>query len=354
MITPLERVLMALSHREADRVPFFLTLTTHGAREMGLSIGEYFSKASNVAEGQLRLQNKYGHDCLYAFFYASMDVEAWGGETVFFDDGPPNAGEPIVKKSEDILQLQMPDVGNSPCLKRVLDAIHELKRQKGDILPIIGVVISPFSLPVMQMGFEPYLNLMVERPELFERLMAINEEFCVSWANAQLRAGAHFVVYFDPVSSPTILPKETYGAMGLNIAGRTLSRINGPKAMHFASGRTLSILDSVAANGAAAVGVSCLEDLSALKAACRGKLTVVGNLNGIEMRRWTSGQAEETVKTAIAKAGSGGGFILCDTHGEIPWQVPDETLLAIAEAVRRWGQYPLTWPAESTEGTGPS
>ncbi|MGR8935731.1 MAG: methylcobamide--CoM methyltransferase MtbA, partial [Gammaproteobacteria bacterium] len=45
----------------------------------------------------------------------------------------------------------------------------------------------------------------------------------------------------------------------------------------------------------------------------------------------------------IAKAGRGGGFILADNHGEIPWQVPEAILLAIGDAVERWGRYPLDW-----------
>jgi uroporphyrinogen decarboxylase len=69
----------------------------------------------------------------------------------------------------------------------------------------------------------------------------------------------------------------------------------------------------------------------------------LGNLNGIEMRRWTEQQAEEEVKKAIARGAPGGGFILADNHGEIPFQVPDEVLLAISEAVHTWGAYPLKW-----------
>ncbi len=61
------------------------------------------------------------------------------------------------------------------------------------------------------------------------------------------------------------------------------------------------------------------------------------------MRRWTAADAERAVKRAIALAGPGGGFILGDNHGEIPLQVPDETLLAMRQAVDRWGQYPLDW-----------
>ena len=59
------------------------------------------------------------------------------------------------------------------------------------------------------------------------------------------------------------------------------------------------------------------------------------------MRHWTPEQAEAAVRTAIRKAGRGGGFILADNHGEIPWQVPDTVLMAIAQAVARWGRYPL-------------
>ena len=70
-MTSLQRVFCTLGHRQPDRVPFFLLLTMHGARELGLSIKEYFSTAENVVEGQLRMWAKYRHDCLYNFFYAS-------------------------------------------------------------------------------------------------------------------------------------------------------------------------------------------------------------------------------------------------------------------------------------------
>ena len=72
-------------------------------------------------------------------------------------------------------------------------------------------------------------------------------------------------------------------------------------------------------------------------------MSLLGNLNGIEMRNWTPQQAELIVKRAIAKAGHGGGLLLGDNHGEIPWQVPEEVLLAIGDAVEKWGRYPLDW-----------
>lgn len=342
-LTSLQRVLTTLGQQEPDRAPLFLLLTMHGAKETGLPLREYFSRAENLVEGQLRLRAKYQNDCLYSFFYASLEVEAFGGETIFIENGPPNAGEPILRQAEDILALEPPRPAECACLQKVLVAQQQLKARVGNEVPIIGVVMSPFSLPVMQMGFEAYLNLMLERPELFERLMQVNTTFCVEWANAQLAAGATAICYFDPVSSTTIIPAETYRRTGQPVACRTIAQIQGPTATHFASGRCLSIVDDVAHTGTAIIGVSTEENLSALKTAGGGRLSLLGNLNGIEMCRWTSQEAEAAVKEVLRQAGAGGGLIISDNHGEIPVQVPDETLLAIGEAVRTWGQYPLYW-----------
>lgn len=342
-MTSLQRVLTTLGHQEPDRVPYFLLVTMHGANELDLSIKEYYSKAAYVAEGQLRMRTKFRHDCLYSFFYASLETEAFGGETIFNSDGPPNAGEPIIRKPEEILRLIPPRVEEAACLQRVLEAERLLKARVGDDAPIIGVVMSPFSLPVMQMGFEAYLDLMVERPELFERLMQVNEEFCVDWANAQLAAGATAICFFDPLSSTSMVSRAQYLQMGWLSARRTIARIKGPTATHFASGRCLPIINDVAQTGTAIIGVSVNENLKELKTSAAGRLTLLGNLNGVEMRRWSPGEAEMAVKNAIAQAGPGGGFILSDNHGEIPFQVPEETLLAISDAVHTWGSYPLNW-----------
>lgn len=342
-MTSMQRTLATLGHQEPDRVPLFLLTTLHGAKELDLSIEDYFSRSDNVIEGQMRLHRKYRGDCLYPFFYASIETEAWGGSTLFLPDGPPLCGAPIIGSPKDIDQLEVPSIAQSAGLARVLETIAGLKAQVGDTVPIIGVAISPFSLPVMQMGFHAYIELLYEQPQRFERLMALNEAFTVAWANAQLAAGATAICYFDPVSSTTNIPRDLYLLTGQQVAKRTIAQIKGPTATHLASGRGVSLLPDIADTGTAVVGVSAMEDLVDLKAAAQARVSLLGNLNGIEMRRWTPEQAEYEVKRAIAKAGRGGGFILSDNHGEIPWQVPDKVLMAIVEAVDRWGRYPLNW-----------
>jgi uroporphyrinogen decarboxylase len=343
----MHRTLTALSHQEPDRVPFFLLVTMHGAKELGLPLKTYFSKAEYVVEGQLRMLAKYGHDCLYGFCYGAIDNEAFGGEVLYFDDGPPNSGAPIIRRPDDIRSLEPPPVSETGCLLRVLDILRQLKARVGDTTPILGTIISPFSLPVMQMGFDKYIELIYEQPELFWQLMAVNQAFAVEWANAQLEAGATAIGYFDPLVSPSIIPQDIYRRTGLKVAQQTLAQINGAVATHMGSAPSIPAVDDLVQTGTVGIGVSSRDDLAAVKAGCRGKVAVMGNLNGIEMARWTAAEAEREVKKAIAAAGRGGGFVLSDNHGEIPWQVPDETLLTLVEANKKWGKYPLEWIDES-------
>ena len=68
-------------------------------------------------------------------------------------------------------------------------------------------------------------------------------------------------------------------------------------------------------------------------------ISILGNLNGIEMIRWTRQDAGSKVKDAIEKAAKGGGYIMSDNHGEIPFQVPENVLMSISNSVRNFGKY---------------
>jgi uroporphyrinogen decarboxylase len=339
--TSLNRVLTSLSHKEPDKVPLMLLFSHYGAKELGTSIEDYFSNPDNIVEAQLKLHKKFRTDCLYGFYYASVEMEAFGGGTVFFPDGPPNSKHPVIDNINEIEKLSAPKVAEKTCLGKVLDSITKMKNEVNDKVPIIGVVMSPFSIPVMQLGFEKYLDLMYFHQELFEKLMQINEQFCVEWANAQLDAGATAICYFDPVSSTTNIPPDLYRKTGFEIAKRTLKQINGPTATHFASGRCLPIMDDVIETGTAIAGVSSLEDIGKLKCASSGKISLLGNLNGVEMCRWTKEEATHVVSDLIKNAGKSGGLLISDNHGEIPYLVKEETLFAISDAVEKFGYYPI-------------
>jgi uroporphyrinogen decarboxylase len=143
------------------------------------------------------------------------------------------------------------------------------------------------------------------------------------------------------MASPSMVPRELYLQTGLPLARRIVARIGGAVVYSFASARGLGVAPDVLGAGVAGVTASAGEDLAALKATCAGRAAVVGGLDGIPMRSWSPEQASAAVRAAIRAAGPGAGFVLSENHGEIPIAVPEATLVAIAEAARRYGRYPL-------------
>ncbi|MFH1532151.1 MAG: uroporphyrinogen decarboxylase family protein [Pseudomonadota bacterium] len=340
-MTSMERIGTALSHAEPDRVPVMLTVTMHGAKELGLSIEEYFSKPRHVVEGQLRLRRKFGHDCLNALTYGAMEYEAFGGRATFADDGPPNAGEPVIRTRADIFNLTVPKIQDVPKLQDGLAITRGLTEAAAGEVPVVGVAISPFSMPVMLMGFQGWLDLLHDDREAVDRLMEVTGRFCSDWANAQFAAGATAVAYYDPVSASDITHEDLFREIGLPAARRTIQSFQGAAAYHLASGRALGRIDDYASTGAAGLGVSSQEDLGKIKRQCAGRLAVIGNLNGIKMVRWSPEEMRAAAAACIAAAAPGGGFVLSDNHGEIPFQVPDETLHALMDTARELGTYPI-------------
>ena len=335
-----ERTMTALSHKIPDKVPVFLFLTLHGAKALSMPIREYFSKAENVAKGQLMLSNRFGHDCLYPFFYASREVEAFNGTTLFYENGSPNAGAPIINSPNDIDSLEIPNPFESEALKEPLKTIHLLAKEKKGNIPIISAMIAPFSLPSMLMGLEKWLDILLfgekaSRDKFLDEL----QKFSIDWANAQFEAGVDAIGFFDPLSTAEVMTREQYIKYAFQLASNTIKKIKGPIVYAGAGGKFGHIVDLIKDTGAFGIVLSSNDDLALVKKQVGEKLNIVGNLNNIEMSSWTPEKTEQEVKKCIQAGAENGGYILADQHGEIPYCVNENILHNIVDSARKFGTY---------------
>lgn len=340
-LTAAARVGAALSHREGDRVPYFLPANMHGSRLLGVSLPAYLGNPSLVVQGQLELLRRLGHDAVSCFLCAAAEAEAFGCEVLVYEDGPPNAGAPPLRSAGDIERLGLPRPDASPWLRRTLEVAASLRREVGEEVPILGLAVSPFSLPAMLLGLGPWFDLLEEAPGLAGRLLQVTEPFCAAWANALLEAGASAIGVAEPLASPGMVPRARYRELGLPALRRAIAATRGPVAVSTASAPCGGVATDLAGAGAVAVGVAVTDDLTEMKRLLRGRAAVMGGLPGLQMRRWQPADVEREVRAAIEAAGPGGGFLLSEHHGEVPLQVPLEVLEAVGGAVRRLGRYPL-------------
>ncbi len=336
-MSSMERLVTTISGETPDRMPLFFLFTGYGAKELEIAPKDYFKDIDLVVKAQFMMQQKYRTDCLTGFLYTSLEYEAFGGSTIFSNDGPPNAGKPIIESFEDINRLQVPIIDQCEGLKRVINITKKLKARAGNQIPIIGVVVGPCSMPIMQMGFERYIQLLYEDKESLNKLLKVNQEFAVNWGNAQLKAGATAICYFNPIASTEMLQRDLYESFCYDIDKETINLINGPTATHLASAKALPTLDLIEKTGTQIVAISAKESIAKVKN--KSKLTVLGNLSGINMCHMTIGEIDSEIKLICEEGMKGGRVILSDNHGEIPWQVPKEVLLACSASIDKWGKY---------------
>lgn len=335
-----ERVVAVLNHELPDCVPAGPVLLMQGAAELGLSLEEYFSRGENLAEGQLRLWEKFGHDLLCGFPHVVEDITAFGASLMYFRNGPPSAGEMVIRSYDDAFNLAIPDPASSPVLNETLRALHLLAGQVKGEVPIVGACIAPFSLPSMLMGTEMWMELLfIEEPAVrqpvLDHLLNVTLEFCAAWANAQLAAGADVVVLADGMSSAAVLTRPQFMDLALPVVRAVVRRIDGP-VLHEGVGDIVPMVDLLPSTGVVGLMLTPRDNLSATKTLVGQQLALIGNLNNIEMRRWSPADMTRTAQSALAQAAPGGGFILAAQGPEVPLGVSDDVIHALVHAAHAW------------------
>jgi uroporphyrinogen decarboxylase len=339
-MTSLERVLATMTHKQPDRVPVFPILLLQGAAELGMGLEQYFSRGTNWAEGQLKLRDKYGHDCVVGVPHIVQDITAFGAKVMYWEKGSPSPGGMVIHSWDDVRKLTVPDPYATPELVETLKAIELLAKEVKGEVPIIGAVIAPFSLPSMLMGTELWMDLLlfeedVVRNEVMGHMLEIALEFSANWANAQLAAGADVIVLADGMSSAAVLTRQQFIDFALPTVKAIVPRIKG-SVVHEGVGHLHPMLDLLVDTGILGVILSHLDDLALCKKIVGDKLALIGNLNNIEMLRWSPEQMTQKSRDALAAVSGCSGFVLSAQGPEIPLGVSDEVIHAMVQAPRNW------------------
>ncbi|HCY85705.1 MAG TPA: uroporphyrinogen decarboxylase, partial [Desulfobacteraceae bacterium] len=227
-MTPIERMTMVMTGGIPDRVPIMGNLLEQGADALGIPIKTYYTKGEYVAEGQLKLREKYGYDNLSGFFYAGQEAQMLGCRHIIFSEqGPPNVGHLIIKDHTDIEALIVPeDVAEHPCFRELATCIRILKQEAAGKVPVGSSVISSFSLPAILMGIDRWMDLMLNGPEkLRDNLLRKCSDFTIRLALALKAAGVDGVSYSNPVGSADFLTLKQFRKLCLPWVKRDIEGI---------------------------------------------------------------------------------------------------------------------------------
>jgi uroporphyrinogen decarboxylase len=341
MMTGMERLAAAINGTLADRIPVFCNLLDQGAKELGLSLEEYYSSGEHVAEGQLKMRAKYGYDCLWSLFYVGKEAELLGcRKMIFAKDGPPNVGEMVIKKYDDITRLQIPDdISSHPAFAEGLKCLRILKAEAGGKYPICAYLTASMTMPALLMGMEKWMQMLMMGPyDLRDELLTKCSDFFQKQAAAYRAAGADVLVYSNPFGSTDFIPRKFFNELSLPWMERDLGPGGTAGIVYYCgSARFNNVIKAVIESlGIGVFYLSPMDDISEGKQLVAGRGLTCGVINDIMLIDWTRDQIRAEVKRMI-DAGKPGGKFLFGTL-VMPYNIPEENIRAMLEAAYEYGR----------------
>ena len=340
MITGMERLVAAANGTPSDRIPLFCNLLDQGAKELGMSVREYYANGEYVAEGQLRMREKYGHDNLWSLFYVGKEAELLGcRHIVFAEDGPPNVGEMIIKTHDDIHKLQIPDdISMHPAFQEPLKCLRILRREVGGKYPICAYLTASMTLPAILMGMDKWMALLLKGPaDVRDELLAKCSRFFQKEIFAYRNAGADVIVYSNPFGSTDFVSMKQFQDLSLPWMEKDLEPVGTHDVVYYCGGARLNaVIDQVRERiGIATYYLSPLDDIAQGKSILAGRGLCAGVINDIKLLDWSREQIRNEVKRILGEGMPGGKFFFGTMV--MPYAIPDENIRAMIDAVCEFG-----------------
>ena len=331
----LERIAATIRFEHADRVPVIAQVFGHAATLAGVSVDEYVRDGETLARCQLKALHHYDYDAVFSVMDVNVEAEALGSTLRYSGSQYPVIERYALSESVDLNTLSLPDPNRAGRMPEMLKALSILRRELGNEVLIVGCVLGPFTLTTQLLGIEKALYLAADDFPRLERLMDFAAEVIIGFGLAQLRAGAHLPIVFDPSSSPAVIPPKFFRELVLPRLQRVFRAFEEARAvanwLHIA-GPVRHILPYYPKAGVHIANfdycVSAAEVGDQLPATC-----IDGNIKSIS---FVEGSSEEIASEAMGLLSffrDRGGFIL-SSGCEIPPESMTENVAAMVKAAR--------------------
>ena len=379
-MTSRERVVAALNHQEPDRVP--------------LDIGGGAS-TSMIAEGYAKLKQKLGveaepRDMNKIFRMAWLDesvmqrlgsdcrpitnkgpsrwtpppsepgtlIDIWGitWKQVYYSDGcyywevlrPPLAGATV----EDLETYPWPDPLDPGFTAGLAEEAKALYEETDYAIMADGGFKSFWDLGSMVRGYEELIMDLVLNPEFVSALMSKLLEINIAGTGAFLDAVGPYIQIFraaDDMATQRglLMSPETYRTLLKPVYKEYMDFVKSKtdaKIFYHSCGNVVGLIDDLIDVGVDAlnpVQVSAMGDTAELKARFGDRITFWGGIDTQHaLPHGSPEDVEAEVRRRIRDLAPGGGFVVAAVHAIQP-DVPPENIIAMADATRKYGTYPI-------------
>lgn len=321
-----ERILKALTLKQPDRVPF--------ADDVDQEVRVRLMGCENFTEGEFA--KKLGLDAIDIKDYSAPVFARW--ETL---NGKRYMMEGLITRDQDLDLMVFPD----PKKGSFYDSVKQFIERNGrEDLALYAEMRWGISGVLYSMGVEGLSYALYDNPKLVERVLERYVEWNCIVMERLNTIGIDFIITYDNIAfnNGPFLSPQMFREVFLPKVQMVADTCKLPWVCH-CDGDIMPIIDSLLTlgmNGLHPIETGCM-DLALIKEKYGHQVCLWGNVDlRYTLTRGTPEEVEEEVKQCIRKAGKNGGYILGSSNG-LPEYCKIENIWAMAEAIKRYGKYPL-------------
>ena len=208
----MERVLKALNHEEADRVPVYPLLAGVSRHLIGVNCKEWSTDAELCVKGLLKAKEDFDLDCIVTLIDLSLECDAWGQELVYPDNEPahPNYKNQVIATEDDYDKIQYVDYRNSERMMMHIEVCRRLVEEANGEYPVIAFVFGPLGILSMLRNQEEMYVDCIEQPETVYAATGRISQTLKDYCHAIMETGVQGIMFDTLFASGSIMSKEMW------------------------------------------------------------------------------------------------------------------------------------------------
>ncbi|MCI8591611.1 MAG: uroporphyrinogen decarboxylase [Lachnospiraceae bacterium] len=341
-MTSLERIRAVMRGETPDHLPVVPQSFMFAMSDGGYSIGTVNRKPAVMAKCHLECREKYGYDGCIMDVDDSTLAEACGAKVIYREDNVAvvKESEPLLKDLRQIDDLKLPDPKADGRLPEWLETTSRIAEKIGREAIVMGRADQgPFNLLCILRGTQEFMMDLFEEDEevIFHAL-----EWCakahISFAKAQLEAGANITSMGDAYASPNLVSPAIYQKFALPYERQVVEAVQTedlPYSIHIC-GDTTKIIGAMGRTGARLLEVDWKLDMETARKEVPADIVLMGNVNPSDPLYLGSPEDVDAAVRAVVEATKGYGLII-SSGCAIGANTSPENMRAFVAAARRYG-----------------
>ena len=335
-MTSKERVMATFNKQPTDRIAVISptsVATVESMKTVGAAFPDAHINAKKMAALAATGHDLLGFDNVAPYFSVQLEAATFGAEMVWgkIDTMPAIRTHPF----SDPEEFEMPeDFLERPTIKTLLESIQILRGIYGDEVAICGKVMGPWTLSYNLYGVDNFLMDLILDPEKAKRFLQVFKEISITFALAQIEAGADMITWADHATGDMISAKmyeeflfPVHKQCMLELKEKITHKV--PVILH-TCGKTMDRMRLFASTGFDAFHFDSKNDCAKALDAVGDHLLLTGGINNVNVL--LNGSREDVKNHVIDIIDA--GINLISPECAVPCRVKNDNLRAIVETVQ--------------------